>query len=171
MEKEIPWRLIPADKREAFQEAESKQWAELDHQALEVLDVATSRAIRERVDPRRILPSLYAYKDKNLGRRPVDPSLPWRPKARLVVGGHVDPDVEEVKKYSDSPTVSRTALMLVLQIATSRRWQAAAGDVQAAFLNGLELKRELFMHQSRGGVPGLLPDQIICVCKGVFGLT
>ena len=42
LEKEIPWRLIPADKREAFQEAESKQWAEhLDHKAIEVLDVAT----------------------------------------------------------------------------------------------------------------------------------
>ena len=145
LEKEIPWRLIPADKREAFQEAESKQWAEhLDHKAIEVLDVATSRAICERVDPRRILPSRYAYKDKNLGRRRVDPTVPWRPKARLVVGGHVDPDVDEVKKYSDSPTVSRTALMLVLQIATSRQWQAAAGDVQAAFLNGLELKRELW---------------------------
>ena len=172
LEKEIPWRLIPADKREAFQEAESKQWAEhLDHKAIEVLDVATSRAVQERVDPRRILPSRYAYKDKNLGRRRVDPTVPWRPKARLVVGGHVDPDVEEVKKYADSPTVSRAALMLVLQIATSRQWQAAAGDVQAAFLNGLEIKRELFMHQPRDGVPGLLPNQIIRICKGVFGLT
>ena len=84
LEKEIPWRLIPADKREAFQEAEAKQWAEhLDHQAIEVLDVAASRAVRERVDPRRILPSRYAYKDKNLGRRRADPTLPWRPKARL----------------------------------------------------------------------------------------
>ena len=62
LEKEIPWRLIPADKREAFQEAEAKQWAEhLDHQAIKVLDLATSRAVRERLDPRRILPSRYAY--------------------------------------------------------------------------------------------------------------
>ena len=87
-----------------------------------------------------------------------------------MVGGHVDPDVDEVKKQSDSPTVSRTALMLVLQIATSRRWEAAAGDVQAAFLNGLELKRELYMHPPHGGVPGVLPDQLIRVRKKVFGL-
>ena len=158
--------------KEAFRTAEAKQWREhLDHDAIEVLSLAESEAVRARVEGKRILPSRYAYRDKNLGRRRVQPDTPWKPKARLVVGGHVDPDLSEMKAHSDSPTVSRAALMLILQVATSRHWTASAGDVQAAFLNGLELRRELYMELPRSGVPGLHPRQLVKIKKGIFGLT
>ena len=123
------------------------------------------------MNPERILPSRYAYRDKNLGRRRAKLSVPSKPKARLVVAGHLDPDLSKGLMTTDSPTVSRAGLTTVFQLCASRRWKAAAGDIQAAFFNGLYLKRELYMAQPRGGVAGLHPSQLIRIRKGVFGLS
>ncbi|CAE7239520.1 RE1 [Symbiodinium natans] len=172
MEKELPWNSIPESKREEFRAAEAKQWKEhLDHNAIEVLSLSDSELIRRSVPGERILNSRYAYRDKNLGKRRANPDLPWKPKARLVVAGHQDPDVLTSDAPVDSPTVARSSLMALLQICASRRWTAAAGDVQAAFLNGLELQRDLWMKQPRGGVDGLHPDQLVKIRKGIFGLS
>ena len=172
LEKELPWHQIPDDKREEFRAAEDKQWREhMEHDALEVLDVKRSREIEDTVPRGRILSSRWAYRDKNLAQRRANPGVAWRPKARLVIGGHEDPDLAGGRVISDSPTVSRATLILLLQICCSRTWQAAAGDVAAAFLNGVYIQRTLFMRQPRGGVRGLDPRQLLCVKKGIFGLT
>ncbi|CAE7353514.1 RE1 [Symbiodinium sp. KB8] len=172
LEKELPWQLIPDDKREEFRAAEDKQWKEhMQHDALEVLDVGCSREIENTVPRGRILSSRWAYRDKNLAQRRTNPGAAWRPKARLVIGGHEDPDLASGRVISDSPTVSRATLILLLQICCSRAWQAAAGDVAAAFLNGVYIQRTLFMRQPRGGVRGLDPRQLLRVKKGIFGLT
>ena len=172
LEKELPWNFIPEERRDDFRAAEAKQWGEhINHGALEVLSLQESLAVRDRVRPERILPSRYAYRDKNLGRRRADPSVPWKPKARLVVAGHLDPDLATGTMLTDSPTVSRAGLTSVLQICASYGWKAAAGDIQAAFLNGLHLERELYMAQPRGGVDGLHPGQLVRIWKGVFGLS
>ena len=83
----------------------------------------------------------------------------------------MDPDADAGLGTVDSPTVARSSLIALLQIAASRGWKIAAGDVQAAFLNGLELKRSLWMHQPRCGIEGLDPRQILKIRKGVFGLS
>ena len=98
-----------------------------------------SENVRERVPKDRVLPSRYAYRDKNMGKRRANPEMPWKPKARLVIGGHLDPDLGAGRLSVDSPTVARSSLMLLLQICISNTWTAAAGDIQAAFLNGLEV--------------------------------
>ena len=174
LEKEIPWHAIPVDKRPLFQEAEAKQWEEhLKLGALTPLDVETSFKIVA-TEGNRILTSRFAYRDKNLARRRADPGAPWKAKSRLVIGGHADPDVVSGALRTDSPTVSRTAIMCLLQIAASRLdedWSVSAGDVTAAFLNGDPLERRLFLRQPRHGLPGLHPSQIIRVDKGVFGLV
>ncbi|CAE7487299.1 RE1 [Symbiodinium sp. CCMP2592] len=172
MEKEISWKDIPEDMRSAFHDAEAKQWQEhMDHKALEILSLQESEDTRQRVPKDRILPSRYAYRDKNMGKRRANPEVPWRPKARLVIGGHLDPDLGCGRLSVDSPTVARSSLMLLLQICISRFWLAAAGDIQAAFLNGLQVAREIYMEQPRGGVPGLHPRQLLRVRKGIFGLS
>ncbi|CAE7821075.1 KdelR [Symbiodinium sp. CCMP2456] len=62
LEKEIPWSQIRDEVRPLFIEAERKQWAEhIQHNALEVLDVAASEKIRASVPRERILSSRYAY--------------------------------------------------------------------------------------------------------------
>ncbi|CAE7214247.1 GIP [Symbiodinium natans] len=172
LEKEIPWAMIPEEKRPEFHRAEQKQWGEhLSHEAIQVLTLEESEEVIKRVDPSRILPSRYAYKDKNFGRRRAGKTEEWKAKARLVIAGHLDPDLLDKGLVTDSPTVSRAALIMLLQICVSRGWHAAAGDIQAAFLNGLAIKRELYMRQPRGGVPGLHPQQLVRVLKGIFGLT
>ena len=171
LEKEIPWSMIPEGKRQMFIEAEHKQWEEhLRLGALRPLSLEESAAKR---DSGRVLTSRFAYRDKNLARRRADPSVEWKAKSRLVVSGHTDPDIISGALRTDSPTVSRTAVMCLLQIAASRldaNWGVSAGDVTAAFLNGEKLERELYLRQPRHGLPGLHPDQLIKVEKGVFGL-
>ncbi|CAE7658216.1 RE1 [Symbiodinium sp. CCMP2456] len=172
LEKELPWQMIPEDKRDDFRTAEDKQWSEhMEHDALEILDVERSREVEATVPKARILSSRWAYRDKSLAQRRTKPETPWKCKARLVIGGHEDPDLAGGRVVSDSPTVSRATLILLLQICCSRLWQAAAGDVAAAFLNGVYIQRELYMRQPRGGVRGLDPRQLLRVKKGIFGLT
>ncbi|CAE7356680.1 GIP [Symbiodinium sp. CCMP2592] len=143
LEKEIPWELIPEDIRPRFRAAEGVQWAEhVDNQAIKVLSVAE-----------------FAYKDKHMGLRRVDPTADWKPKSRLVIAGHLDPDAGDSSIHTDSPTVARSSLLTVLQICATNGWTAAAGDVQAAFLQGVELKRELWMWFDR--LFGVLTSEVL----------
>ena len=172
-EKELPWRVIPESEHQAFKQAEDRQFQEhLDHEALEPLSVAESREVRQRVHPSRILTSRFAYRDKNWARRRVDKELPWRHKAILVIGGHRDPDVEMLQ--TDAPTINRLTVLILLQLVSSRRashqWQASAGDITAAFLNGDRLDRELYLAQPRTGLKNLHPEQLLRITKSVFGL-
>ena len=171
LEKEIPWNMIPESKRQLFIEAEHKQWEE--HLRLGALRPLSLKESLDKKDCGRILSSRFAYRDKNLARRRADASVEWKAKSRLVVSGHTDPDIASGALRTDSPTVSRTAVMCLLQIAASRtdeNWGISAGDVTAAFLNGERLDRELYLRQPKHGLPGLHPDQLIKVEKGVFGL-
>ncbi|CAE7318597.1 RE2, partial [Symbiodinium sp. CCMP2456] len=173
LEKELPWSMIPVEQREAFKQAELKQYCEhLDHDALEPLSIEESLRIKaEKKD--RILTSRYAYRDKALAKRRKDPTVPWKHKARLVIGGHNDPDIGQGLNTT-APTVSRQSIMFLLQILTSRLhlgWEAHAGDITAAFLNGGPLQRELYLQQPRTGLGDLHPDQLPRIKKGVFGLV
>ena len=57
-----------------------------------------------------------------------------KPKARLVVLGYQDPQIEEIPR--DSPTLSKTARMLILQTIATHSWQLLSFDIKAAFLQG-----------------------------------
>ena len=100
LEKELPWSFIPASQHEAFRAAEQKQWEEhRDHSALEPLSVEDSRKISATKDD-RILGSRFAYRDKHWSKRKQDNELPWKPKARLVIAGHRDPDLSLGTRYT-----------------------------------------------------------------------
>ena len=105
-----------------------------------------------RTRPERVLPSRFAYRDKAFAKRKLNPSTPWRHKSRLVVGGHLDPDITTGNLSTSAPTVSRAGILSLLQLCATRRsadWTASAGDITAAFLNGEPLRRELFIRQGR----------------------
>jgi hypothetical protein len=57
-------------------------------------------------------------------------------KARLVVLGYEDPQVDSIPR--DSPTMSKLSRMLILQMAASRRWTIGSFDIKTAFLRGQE---------------------------------
>ncbi|CAE7213744.1 GIP [Symbiodinium sp. CCMP2592] len=173
LEKEIPWRLIPAEQHSAFKEAEQKQWREhVQHGALEALSVSQSRQVLA-TKPDRILGSRFAYKDKLWCQRKGNPSLGWKPKARLVIHGHRDPDLSKGLP-THAPTISRQGIHLLLQILASnlrKGWRGFAGDVTAAFLCGEELRRELYLRQPATGLGDLHPEQLLRIRKPFFGLV
>eukprot|EP00439_Symbiodinium_sp_Y106_P083456 s160_g23.t1 len=85
----------------------------------------------------------------------------------------MDPDIGQGLNTT-APTVSRQSVMLLLQILASRLdqgWEAHAGDITAAFLNGGPLARELYLRQPRTGLGDLHPNQLLRIKKGVFGLV
>ena len=173
LEKELPWSHIPASQHEKFREAEMKQWTEhVEHAAMEPVSVEESKRILM-TKPERVLTSRFAYRDKNWSKRKGDPTLEWKHKARLVIGGHMDPDLH-LNLDTSAPTVARQSVMLLLQILASnldKGWEASAGDITAAFLNGDRLSRELYIRQPTTGLGNLHPGQIIRLTKWVFGLV
>ena len=173
LEKEIPWSLIPPEQHENFREAERKQWLEhVSHDALQPLSVSESRRIlKDKND--RILNSRFAYRDKLWSRRRAQPDVGWKPKARLVIAGHKDPDLT-AGLATHAPTISRQGIHLLLQILASnlsKGWRGFAGDVTAAFLCGEDLQRELYLKQPRSGLGDLHPEQLLRIRKPIFGLV
>ncbi|CAE7245428.1 RE1 [Symbiodinium sp. CCMP2592] len=173
LEKEIPWNLIPSEAKDLFKNAEAKQYQEhRDHGALEPLSLEESREIAT-TKADRILPSRFAYRDKNWSKRRGNPAIDWKAKARLVIGGHRDPDLLKGLN-THAPTISRQGILLLLQILASNLqhgWSGHAGDVTAAFLSGEELTRELFLKQPKCGLGGLHPEQLLRIRKPIFGLV
>ena len=100
------------------------------------------------MDPSRILNARFAYKDKNHAKRKQDSSIPARPKARLGVAGHRDPDLGVVDMATEAPTANRHS-----------------------FLNGVPAPRRLFFRQPVRGIPSLEKGQLVEIVKGVFGLS
>ena len=173
LEKEIPWSLIPPEQHASFREAERKQWLEhANHGALEPLTISESREVTKH-KPGRILGSRFAYRDKLWSRRRAQPDVGWKPKARLVIAGHRDPDLA-AGLATHAPTISRQGIHLLLQILASNLsngWRGFAGDVTAAFLCGEDLSRELYLRQPRTGLGDLHPEQLLRIRKPIFGLV
>ena len=102
----------------------------------------------------------------------TNPSKTHKPKARLVVLGYLDPDLENIPR--DSPTLGRNSRMLILQLIASQAWKLQSFDIKAALLQGqpqdsrvmgLEPTEE-FRRQFN-----MKPDQILRLVKGAYGLV
>ncbi|CAE7462138.1 GIP [Symbiodinium sp. CCMP2456] len=172
LESELPWSAIDPEDRPAFEQAEAKQWNEhLHFGAVRVLSEAETAAVLTEVPAERVLSSRFAYKDKARAQRLLDSTVPVRAKARLCIGGRRDPDLGVRALAVDAPTASKESLMLGVQCAVSLGWVASIGDVQAAFLNGVEAPRGLFFRQPARGLPGVPAGRLIEIIKGVFGLS
>ena len=50
-------------------------------------------------------------------------------------------------------------------------WTLAAGDIEAAFLNGVEARRDLYFEPPADDLEGVEPGGLIEIVKGVFGLS
>ncbi len=74
--------------------------------------------------------------------KPIDPAdnpdsqenSSVKPKARLVVLGFEDPQLDSLAR--DSPTMGRDSRTLLLQYAASAKWMIQSFDIQTAFLRG-----------------------------------
>lgn len=94
----------------------------------------------------------------------------YTPKARLVVLGFEDPDVDSIPR--DSPTMNRLSRNMILQLASSNSWDIQSFDIKTAFLRGSEhdnrmlgleppeeMRQRLKLHQ----------NEIVQLLKGAYG--
>ena len=143
-----------------------------------VLGPADSRRIYEGpVLRRRVIDSRFCYRSKNAGK---DPEVlrklgepPVRAKARLVIQGFKDPGRRRLRK--DSPTASRQAVQVLLQVVTSLGWDLQAADASSAFMQGgADESRELpiYMRPPRSGrLHDVRSGALIQVIGSVYGLV
>ena len=130
-------------------------WGEwMDYGSAQILSRADSDMVRKTVKKERVLKSRWALRDKNASARSEKNPLPLKAKARLVIGGHNCPDALSGKLKTDAPTVQRTSVLVMLQIAANDWWldTLAAGDISSAFLQGepRDVKDPIYMEQSKG---------------------
>ena len=89
------------------------------------------RILRNQIPEDQILRCRWLLTWKNVEQpSPGDPDK--KAKARLIVLGYLDPQLEEIPR--DSPTMSKTSRMLILQMISSEGWDPMSFDVKAAFL-------------------------------------
>ena len=171
-DKEIKWKDIPEVEKELYKKAEVTQWQQhLQYEAVKVYYPDDAELIRKKVPKDRILKARFAYRDKNVAKRRINPETPPKPKARLCVGGHRDPDLAEGALNTEAPTASKAALTTLMFLASHASWKIAAGDVEAAFLNGVEARRGLYFEPPVDDLPDIPKGSIIEIVKGVFGLS
>ncbi|CAE8702081.1 unnamed protein product [Polarella glacialis] len=96
-------------------------------------------------------------------------------KSRLVVPGHVDPEVGEFR--TDAPTTHPVAVSLTATIAASLQWSAWTFDVQTAFLSGNATSREVYVRAPKDGLPkvkderAIRPFELLQILKSAYGLS
>ena len=159
--------LDPAERTE-FEEAKTKEiknW----------LSTGTvSKIFRHELTPEQILGCRWLYVWKPV-EDPIDQHAlggkTKKAKARLVVLGYQDPDLDTIPR--DSPTLNRTSKMLIAQILASMGWLLSSFDIKAAFLQGKtqegrkiaiepvpEMRREM----------GLQQNEVCQLVKSAYGL-
>ena len=173
LDKEIPYSKIAESDKQAYLEAEAKEWQSwLDYDAVQPLSVEESQEIL-RTKRERVLKCRFVYRNKHAGL--VDAAgnpLPLKPKARLCVQGQHDPDCMSGLVKLDAPTVQHTSFMLFLHLVVSYGWIdfLRNGDISSAFLQGEETTGEpLYMFLPERGLPNLNAQQVLRLKRPVYG--
>ncbi len=133
-----------------------------------------SRILRHKIPPEQILRCRWI-----LTWKPVDEGEPTQPlgkkqknKARLVILGYLDPQLEQLPR--DSPTLGKNSKMLLLQMISSRGWTLRSFDIKAAFLQGKPQQGRILGVEP---VPELIQalqlqtNEICKLEKGAYGLV
>ena len=123
----------------------------------------------------RLMPSRWVLSDKNAELSATSGKLAlFLAKARLVAGGHRDPDIGlESAPRTDAPTADLLGIHLIMSLAASRKWALSCSDVKTAFLRGKDQPRELYVRLPSEMPPdcGYEPHEIVEVVKGLYGLS
>ena len=132
----------------------NKEWQSfLDPKAVKIIPAHQARDI-----PRdRILRIRFTLTNKN------DTGKALLCKARMVCGGHLDPDISLLR--TDAPTADTMGVNLVFLLASSYQWVLLGGDIPTACLS------RVFDHRApQEGLLGVKDGEVIEMQKGVWGL-
>ena len=101
--------------------------------------------------------------------------LPLVAKSRLVVPGHLDPEIGSFR--TDAPTTNGVATKIAKSIAAMRGWSIWSFDVTTAFLSGEATSRQIFVKAPPEGLPGVKGHPpveggaLFQILKSAYGLT
>lgn len=135
--KEYVWNQLSPEKKMLWSEAAVKGWrAYIDNNALEVLDMAKSTAVRRDLARRgeldRILQPRFVVTDKHDGLRTQSHPLPILASSRLVVPGFKDQANLEGSLRRDAPTGLRLSQhFLFCMAAFHTSWSLGQWDGSA----------------------------------------
>ena len=133
---EVKERNLSAAELKLFNEPKAKEICSW-------LSTETVRKIaRNQILEEQILRSRWVLTWKPVEPTTSDPSPPSKPKARLVILGYEDPQLESLAR--DSPTMGKDSRTLILQYAASTKQRIRSFDIQSAY------KRQ----QTRWSYPG-----------------
>ncbi|CAK8987801.1 Retrovirus-related Pol polyprotein from transposon RE1 (Retro element 1) (AtRE1) [Includes: Protease RE1 [Durusdinium trenchii] len=163
---------IPAEEWDQWRISDGAEWSKVAATgAVKALEAKESEDVEKQLKEAgltaRILPSRMVRRWK----RSEQPGTPPTRKSRWCIRGDQDPDLLELSRHA--PTVTTATLSVVLQIAASKKWKAAVGDLRNVFMQSDKLVRKagrLFCRQPKGGLPGLEPSQLIEILAGAYGL-
>ena len=130
-----------------------------------------AKVLRSKIPRENILRSrwILTWKEIDEVQKHSGPAK-YKPKARLVVLGFEDPEVDNIPR--DSPTMNKMSHMLILQYAASAKWDIQSFDIQTAFLRGSEQSsRVLGMEppEEMRQKLKLRPDEIVQLLEGAHG--
>ena len=93
-------------------------------------------------------------------------------KARLVILGYLDPQLENLPR--DSPTLGKNSKMLLLQMIASSGWTLKSFDIKAAFLQGKPQQNRVLGVEPVPEMVQMLqmkPNEVCKLEKGAYGLV
>ena len=162
--KELDPKFFDGNEQAAFDKADQKEWqAWLDNKVIEQLDAAAARKVpRARVF---MVPARVVRTNKATAG-----SKELVAKSRIVLPGHVDPDVLGGELRTDSPTTTMTAVRMAMSVALQRRWRCMLFDVSTAFLSGKSVARDLYCRPPRD-LHGVGAFGLWRILKSAYGLA
>ena len=87
-------------------------------------------------------------------------------KARLCIRGDQEPNKESIR--TDSPTVNKINIKLFYLIAVAQKWHVQTADVKAAFLQGADIERDVFV---RPPIECRKPGKVWKMVKRAYGFV
>ena len=167
--KELDPRYFDQKEKEAFDKADAQEWRQwVENKVVRRLSPAEAAKVPRWEIFRSPLRWVRVNKTGNL-------LLPMIAKSRLVIPGHLDPQLGSFR--SDSPTVSLQGVRLAKTLAQHRKWQCESFDVTTAFLSGEATTRKIHVKAPEGGLPAVAEEpaiaagELLQVLKSAYGLT
>ena len=161
------WEGLKDDTEVILEESKRTEVEKLfKYKAMKIIPPAEAQQIRR--NKGRILPSRFVITEKPDDKQPGK----FKKKARWCIRGYLDPDLHKLEKQA--PTLSTEALGLILQVSASMHWPLNIGDVEGAFLQGDQLRRDegpLYIEPPPGGMPGVPPGSLLMAEKAIYGLA
>ena len=139
--KELDPKHFSEEERRLFDESDAKEWkAWVDNNVVEELSPDRARSI-----PRSRIFAVPARVVRTNKKPAGEPGL--TPKSRIVLPGHLDPDMGMIR--TDAPTTQMSAVRLAISLGLQLDWSFLLFDVSTAFLSGKAVDRDLYVRPPR----------------------